>query len=41
MTLQTVTESNFNNFRRFSFKSKPQTSHKFSSYSGHEYLKGV
>lgn len=41
MTLQTVTESNFNNFRRFSFKSKPQNSHKFESDSGHEYLKEV
>lgn len=35
MTLQTVTESNFNNFKRFSFKSQPQNSHKFESDSGH------
>ena len=41
MTLQTITESNFNNFKRFSFQSRPQNSHKFESDSGHEYLKDV
>ena len=41
MTLQTVTESNFNNYRRFNLKAKPQKAHKFESDSGHEYLKEV
>ena len=41
MTIQNVTESNFNNYKRFSFKSRPQNSHRFESDSGHEYLKEV
>jgi len=41
LNLQTITESNFNNFKRFSFKSKPQKAHKFESDFGHEYLKEV
>lgn len=41
MTLQTVTESNFNNFKRFSFKPRLQRAHQFESDSGHEYLREV
>jgi hypothetical protein len=41
LNLQTITESNFNNFKRFSFKSKPQKAHQFESDFGHEYLKDV
>lgn len=40
-TLQTITESNFNNFRRFSFQSHPEHSHHFASDSAHQYLKEV
>lgn len=40
-TLQTVTESHFNNYRRFSFQSRPQRAHLFTSDSGHEYLREV
>lgn len=38
-TLQTVTESHFNNYHRFSFQSRPDKSHPFTSDSGHQYLK--
>jgi hypothetical protein len=38
-TLQTITESHFNNYRRFSLKSHPEKSHHFASDSGHHYLK--
>lgn len=41
LNLQTITESNFNNYQRFSFRSKPQKSHHFESDFGHEYLKEV
>jgi hypothetical protein len=41
MTLQTITESNFNNFKRFNFQAKPQKAHQFGSDFGHEYLKEV
>lgn len=41
ITLQTVTESNFNNYKRFNLKKNPQKSHRFESDSGHEYLKEV
>jgi hypothetical protein len=40
-TLQTITESNFNNFRRFSFHSRPEHSHNFASDSAHQYLREV
>jgi hypothetical protein len=40
-TLQTITESHFNNYRRFSFQSHPEKSHPFTSDSGHQYLKDV
>ena len=40
-TLQTVTESNFNNFKRFSFKARTQKAHPFDSDSGHQYLREV
>jgi hypothetical protein len=39
--LQTVTESNFNNYKRFSFKPREQKSHSFQSDSAHQYLKEV
>lgn len=40
-TLQTITESNFNNFKRFSFKARTQKAHPFNSDSGHQYLREV
>jgi hypothetical protein len=39
--LQTITESNFNNFKRFSFKARVQKAHPFDSDSGHQYLREV
>lgn len=39
--LQTVTESNFNNYKRFSFKPREHKSHSFQSDSAHQYLKEV
>ena len=41
MTLQTITESNFNNYKRFSFQPRVQRAHNFDSDSGHEYLREV
>ena len=40
-TLQTITQSHFNNYRRFSFQSHPDKSHHFVSDSAHQYLKQV
>lgn len=40
-TVSTITESHFNNYNRFSFKSRPQKAHHFVSDSGHQYLREV
>jgi hypothetical protein len=40
-SLQTITESHFNNYRRFSFQSHPEKSHPFGSDSAHQYLREV
>jgi len=39
--IQNITESNFNNYKRFSFKPRMWKAHAFDSDSNHQYLKEV
>ena len=40
-TLQQTTESNFNNFQRFSMTARKDKAHSFTSDSGHQFQRGI